>query len=179
VFSKGDPFVVVKFGGLEQKTEVKHDTLNPVYDEGVYFCLNLINIKLTFFFLIDILEFSLTVPYGDNPPSLTFEVWDEDLTSKNNLIGRIEFDEILPFLNNTAELEFEMCKEGDYSKPQGKLRVELLYEIEEEIIDEIGEREDDRPAEELEEPERHKGGILYVNIVTCNVCKFYFASIIV
>jgi Ca2+-dependent lipid-binding protein len=35
VFSVGDPFVVVKFGGEESKTKVISNTKTPTFNEGI------------------------------------------------------------------------------------------------------------------------------------------------
>jgi hypothetical protein len=58
-------------------------------------------------------------------------VWDEDFANKDDFIGITELGDILPFKNNKKEIEIEINdKNTEDGEPKGKLKIEILYEVE-------------------------------------------------
>jgi glycerophosphoryl diester phosphodiesterase len=103
------------------------------------------------------------------------EMWDEDATSKDDLIGRIELEELLPFANNKGELEIEMTDEGE--KPSGKMKFEMLFDVkEEEFEEEVAEAVEEREitpvvgeVEETKKSEINSFGTFKVKVLSCDV----------
>jgi hypothetical protein len=116
---------------------------------------------------------------GEEIPSLILEVWDKRVEEEDDYIGMTEV-EIVRFKNKKEEIEIDVKdEEEENGGPEGKLKLEVLYEVEEPTERRMGAEEKEGEGEEKksgkeETKEREievkePKGILKVNMKTCNV----------
>jgi len=143
-FGKSDPFVIIKFQGNEQKTEVQKDTLDPVWNQDLQWDL------------------------GGKPLSpddtLAVEVKDyEKIKIMRKLLGKVDvpLGELLS--SKEAEREYDLL-DGKNKPTMGKLCLRLQYEAppgsEPETTGggEEGEEEEGEGDEDEDEDEEEGGG---------------------
>lgn len=143
-FGKSDPFVIIKFQGNEQKTEVQKDTLDPVWNQDLQWDL------------------------GGKPLSpddtLAVEVKDyEKIKIMRKLLGKVDvpLGELLS--SKEAEREYDLL-DGKNKPTMGKLCLRLQYDAppgsEPETTGggEEGEEEEGEGDEDEDEDEEEGGG---------------------
>jgi len=68
IVDKSDPYCVVSVGNVSDRTDVVENELNPVWNKKMHFFVK------------------------EKPSQMTLEIWDEDANSRDDTIGKAEFD---------------------------------------------------------------------------------------